>query len=68
MVMMMPCSHNYVHIVYGDLSMRKILELQEQGIIFGGIKENDSPTHICLICLETYPEVQDNYDDRNING
>ena len=48
--------------------MRKILELREQGMVYGGIKDKDSPTHICLICLETYPEVQDNYDDRNING
>ena len=59
---MMPCNHNYVNIVYGKLPTYKILELRELGVIYGGIKEKDSPTHICTICLEVYPEIKEEYE------
>lgn len=64
----MVCNHNYIAIIYGDLSLRELLELKEHNLVYGGITRGESPTHICTKCYEVLPVLDDNYNDSKFSG
>lgn len=59
----MNCNHNYITIIYGDLSLKELLELKEHNLVYGGVTRDDGPTHICTKCYEVLPVLDDNYND-----
>jgi hypothetical protein len=58
----MVCIHNYINITYGKLSYKELLELKEQGGVYGGEVVLDTEK-ICMKCFETYPETVDKVVD-----
>lgn len=49
------CNHDLVNVIYGLPSAKLIEMANTEGIALGGIKtSDDSPTHYCYGCNETY--------------